>query len=196
MIAKGNIMSKMNVFRRPLGIALAVAALLPVAAPVAAHNKPIEAANKKVVLDFYSALESADAAGTTKVRIQQIAEKYISPDYIQHAEAFAKLPGAGTARDKLVRMFQSMPAMKLPPSKTISVMAEGDLVMMLTARDLPDPASGQVKPAYAFNMFRVKNGRLTEHWDILPAAFAGGPPGMAPPPGMVPPGGATPPVNN
>ena len=148
-------------------VGLAVAVVLSAASPAVAHDRPVEAVNKQVVLDFYKALNDADATGTTKQRIQSIAEKYVSPDYIQHAAAFADLPGGGTARDKLVRMFQTMPPMPpLPAPKTISVMADGDLVMMLTARDMPDPATGRMQSAYVFNMFRVKGGRLVEHWDV------------------------------
>jgi predicted SnoaL-like aldol condensation-catalyzing enzyme len=62
-------------------------------------------------------------------------------------------------------------------------MAEGDKVMLLTSRDQPDPATGGVKPSYIFNMFRVKDGKLVEHWDV--SSGMGGPPpsGGAPPSG-------------
>jgi predicted SnoaL-like aldol condensation-catalyzing enzyme len=163
---------------------LMLAAWLSAASPVLAHETRTEAANKKVVIDFYNALNAADADGATKVRIKGIAETYLAPDYIQRSERFANLPGPGSARDKLIRMFQSMPAIKLPPSKTLSVMAEGDLVMMLTVRDFPDPATGQKKSTYIFNMFRVRNGMLVEHWDISPQPPGPPPPGM---PGLVPP---------
>jgi predicted SnoaL-like aldol condensation-catalyzing enzyme len=179
-------MRKMTRFRKFFGLGLSLATAIAIASPATAHDTRAEAANKKLVLDFYKALNTADAAGTTKEQIKGIAEKYLSPEYVQHAEAFANLPGPGSARDKLIRMFQNMPAMKLPPSKTLAVMAENDMVMMLTAREMPDPATGQAKPAYIFNMFRVKNGQLTEHWDIMPTP-------AGPPPGMMPPGSATPP---
>jgi predicted SnoaL-like aldol condensation-catalyzing enzyme len=52
--------------------------------------------------------------------------------------------------------------------KTVAVMAQGDQVMMLTSRDMPDSATGRIKPVYIFNMFRLKQGRLVEHWDITP----------------------------
>ena len=151
--------------------------------PALAHETAAETANKKVVTDFYKALDAADKDGATKLRIKGIAETYLGPDYVQHSELFAKFPGPGSARDKLIRMFQSMPAMKLPPAKTLSVMAQGDLVMMLTARDMPDPATGQTTSAYIFNMFRVKNGKLVEHWDVSRQPL-GPPPAM---PGTVPP---------
>jgi predicted SnoaL-like aldol condensation-catalyzing enzyme len=54
-------------------------------------------------------------------------------------------------------------------------MAEGDRVMLLTQRPAP---SG--KKAYLFNMYRVQDGKLTEHWDVLPAEFTMPPPAGAP----------------
>ena len=170
-----------------------LAGLLSVASPALARDTPAEAANKKLVLDFYQALNAADAAGTTKTRIQGIAEKYLSPEYQQHAAPFVDLPGPGSARDKLIRLFQTMPPMTaMPAPTTVAIMAEGDRVMMLTARDLPDPATGRPNTAYIFNMFRVRNNRLIEHWDVgtpgMPSPGAGAPPvGMPPPPSTMPP---------
>jgi predicted SnoaL-like aldol condensation-catalyzing enzyme len=168
-------------------IGLLASASIAVASPAVAHELSSETANKQVVLDFYKALNDADAAGTTRQRIQAIAEKYIGPDYVQHDPAFANLPGSGSARDKLIRMFQSMPPMKpMPAARTVAVMAEGDRVMMLTARDMPDPTTGAVQPAYIFNMFRVKDHLLVEHWDVgtpgMPPPGAGAAPGAMPPP--------------
>jgi len=165
-------------FGRILAVGLPLAALTVAGTPADARNTPVEAANKEVVLGFYRALNAADAAGTTSRRIQAIAEHYISPDYVQHSEMFANAPGPGSARDKLIRVFQSMPPMKaaLAP-KTVAVMAQGDLVMLLTTRAMPDRVTGQPKQTYIFNMFRVKNGRLIEHWDVSPSPpGAGGPP--------------------
>ena len=158
-------------------VGLVLAAGLAMASTAAA-NTPTEAANKKVVLDFYAALNAADASNSTKERIPAIAEKYLSPDYKQHT---LFLPGPGTDREKLIRMFQSRPAAPpaggtaMPRQRTDAVMAEGDKVMLLTSRDMRDPVTGEVKPSYIFNMFRVKDGKLVEHWDVSA--------GMGPPPG-------------
>ena len=94
------------------------------------------------------------------------------------------LPGPGTDREKLIRMFQSRPAAPAgspptPPQRTDAVMAEGDRVMLLTSREQRDPATGELKRTYVFNMFRVKDGKLVEHWDVMP-------PGVGPPPGRGP----------
>jgi predicted SnoaL-like aldol condensation-catalyzing enzyme len=169
------------------GLALVLAAGFAIALPAAAANTPTEAANKKVVLDFYAALNEADATNSTKQRIAGIVEKYLSPEYQQHT---INLPGSGTDREKLIKMFQDRPppppgAAAMPRQRTDAIMAEGDRVMLLTSRDLRDPASGETKPSYIFNMFRVKDGKLVEHWDIaagMPPAPPGGP-GGAPPPG-------------
>ena len=161
------------------GIGLVLAVALAVTPAARAANTPVEAANKKTVLDFYAALNEATANNTLKERIPDIAAKFLGPDYKQHT---LLLPGPGTDREKLVRMFQSRPpappagAQAPAPQRTDAVMAEGDRVMLLTSREQRDPATGELKPAYVFNMFRVKDGKLVEHWDVMPA-------GVGPPPG-------------
>jgi predicted SnoaL-like aldol condensation-catalyzing enzyme len=169
--------------RHASNIVLAVG--LALAVPALAENTPTESANKKVVLDFYAALNEGDANHNIQERIPAIAEKFLSPQYTQHT---LLLPGTGSDRDKFVRMFQGRPAMPagappMPRQRTDAVMAEGDRVMLLTSRDMPDPATGSVKPVYVFNMFRLKDGKLVEHWDINPAM---GPPPAGPAPAPAP----------
>jgi predicted SnoaL-like aldol condensation-catalyzing enzyme len=174
------------------GVGLVLAAGLAMASVAAAANTPTEAANKKLVLDFYAALNEADATNSMKERIPGIAEKYLSPEYTQHT---IDLPGPGTDREKLIKMFQNMPtppagAPAMPRQRTDAVMAEGDRVMLLTSREQRDPATGQTKPSYVFNMFRVKDGKLVEHWDVRAPPPAGGPGGPGAPGGApgAPPG--------
>lgn len=156
-------------------------AILAAAAPAAAET-PTEASNKRLVSEFYAALNQADATGLMSRSIQPIAEKYLAENYVQHSEMFANLPGPGSARDKLIRMFQSMPAgaaSSLPPQQTVALMAEGELVMILTSRTFPSTEAGPARVSYTFNLFRLEDGKLVEHWDS-----SAPPPGMSgPPPG-------------
>jgi len=128
-----------------------------------AHDTAQEAANKKLVLDYYAELEKPDLAQ----RIAGIAERYIAPGFIQHQE------GAKNGREALIKVFQGpMPGRsELAPAKLISLMAEGDKVIQVTSRDVRDPATGGTKPAYIWNMFRVENGQLAEHWDYVPTSI-------------------------
>jgi predicted SnoaL-like aldol condensation-catalyzing enzyme len=166
-------------------IGLVLAAGLAMASIAAAENTPTEAANKKIVLGFYAALNEATDSNTMKQRIPAIAEKYLSPEYKQHT---LMLPGPGTDREKLIRMFQSRPAgpppggAATPPQRTDAVMAEGDRVMLLTSREQRDAVTGELKPTYVFNMFRVKDGKLVEHWDVMPAGVGPPPAGPGAPP--------------
>jgi predicted SnoaL-like aldol condensation-catalyzing enzyme len=148
-----------------------VAACLAFAAPASAADSR-EAANEKLVLDFFHALDDAEAAGTLVQRIDGIAEKYVAPDYAQHGELFTNLPGPGNGRDKMVRFFKTtvgrpMSATAATPAKLVSIAAKGDKVMVLTSREIPDSATGQTKTYFVFNMFRIAADRLVEHWELL-----------------------------
>jgi hypothetical protein len=43
--------------------------------------------NKALVLEFYAALDRAEARGTLRQEIRNIANHYLRPDYIQHSAA-------------------------------------------------------------------------------------------------------------
>ena len=128
-----------------------------------AHETAQEAANKKRVLDYYAELGKPDQAQ----RIAGIAERFVAPDYIQHQV------GAKNGRDALVKDFQGpRPGSKtMAPAKLIAIMAEGDKVIQVTSREVPDPATGGTKPAIIWNMFRIENGKMAEHWDDVPTSI-------------------------
>lgn len=142
-------------------VAIVLAASLGTAAN--AHDTAQEAANKKLVLDFYAELGKPDQAQ----RIAGIAERFITPGYIQHQE------GAKNGRDELVKAFQGPRpgSSTMAPAKLIAVMAEGDKVIQVTSRDVRDPVTGETKPAFIWNMFRIENGQLAEHWDHVPTSI-------------------------
>lgn len=148
----------------------------------AATYTPAEIANQKLVVDFYTALDAANSAGATAQRARGIAEQFISPNYIQHKEG---APKTGNAREAFIRSAEAappgpMPASMRTPAKTVALMAQGDRVILVTSRELPDPAGG-TREAFIFNMFRIADGKLAEHWDALPASLTGPPPAGPPP---------------
>lgn len=125
------------------------------------------AANKQLVVDFF------DFEGSREER----AERFMTPDYIQHNPRFLKMDqftGAtgnqawvqawGEAERRGVRLVElgGIPLRNPPAILT----AEGDLVTAIYKGDLPDPtAPGQTYEAFAFETFRVRDGKFVEHWD-------------------------------
>jgi predicted SnoaL-like aldol condensation-catalyzing enzyme len=150
------------------GFALACASALfaqvpPTAAPnQAALLKSTDAklaANKKLVFDMYRAIIQA---GRT-----DLAPQYFTEGYIQHN------PNVSTGRDALVAYIKkTRPVRPIEPTITfpvIAIMAEGDLVMVAVVNYAPDPESpGKKYASTHFDLFRIENGKIAEHWDHVP----------------------------
>ena len=167
-----------------LFVACAMGAGLALSAHAATYT-PQEEANVKLVADFYAALDNADAHGGMKQDIRSIVEKYMQPDYIQHMEAGKRF---GQGREGFIRMFEQGPAMPAPPAgkapppaQVLSLIANGDIVIRVSSRTMPAAPGAEANPSYIFNMFRIQNGKLAEHWDAS-SGPAMGPPPAAPEP--------------
>jgi predicted SnoaL-like aldol condensation-catalyzing enzyme len=146
----------------------------------AATYTPQEEANVKLVADFYAALDNVDAHGGMKQNIRSIAEKYMQADYIQHMEAGKKF---GPGREGFILLLEQAPAMPAPPAgmapppaQVLSLIANGDIVIRVSSRTMPAAPGSEVSPSYIFNMFRIQNGKLAEHWDASSGAAMGPPP--------------------
>ena len=139
-----------------------------------AHNTPQEEANKKLVRDFYNSLEAPRVEGAAR---GNTTEKYIAADYIQHSTVNG--PGAPGAQrrgggappsggtppsgDALPR---GAGPPKMGPTTLLAITAEGDKVIQVTSRSITD-STGKANDTIIFNMFRVKDGKLVEHWDAF-----------------------------
>jgi predicted SnoaL-like aldol condensation-catalyzing enzyme len=139
----------------------------PVAAPDQAAllkaADPKLAANKKLVFDMYRAIIQA---GRT-----DLAPQYFTKEYIQHN------PNVSTGLDALVAYIkQTRPVRPIEPTitfPTIAIMAEGDLVTVAVVTYEPDPESPGKKYATThFDMYRIENGKIAEHWDHVPKSKA------------------------
>ena len=113
------------------------------------------AANKRLVFNFWRIVLDAR-------RVDQ-AEKYMVEDYIQHN------PNIPTGRAAFVGFFGGMAPLPVAPeikADVVSITAEGDLATMAHVKRYPDPAdASKTYTTTWFDMFRIENGKIVEHWD-------------------------------
>ncbi|MFF3565998.1 nuclear transport factor 2 family protein [Streptomyces sp. NPDC002574] len=84
-----------------------------------------------------------------------VAEKFWSPDYIQHSAHIA--PG----REGLFDLVKTLPG-ELRHELDL-IMAEGDMVMVRGRFT----GHGQPAPWIAADFIRMRDGVLAEHWDVI-----------------------------
>ena len=103
--------------------------------------------NKALVLDAFDTLFNK--------RDYTAAERYWSPDYIQHSAHIA--PG----REGLFNLIKSVPpTLKYEPGM---IVAEGDLVIVHGRFSNLGLAVNWI----AADIVRIQNGVLVEHWDVI-----------------------------
>ena len=110
-------------------------------------NQTIQEKNKALVLEAFDTLFNK--------RDYAAAEKYWSPNYIQHSAHIE--PG----RDGLFNLIRNTPDTLRYEHQLI--VAEGDYVIV------HGRFSGTGRPVswIAADIVRIENGRLAEHWDVL-----------------------------
>ncbi len=115
-------------------------------------------ANKQVAYHIVKDLEEAGH--------WELADKYISDDYLQHS------PQAKSGREAVVKFFTEVLKSKPIPipekmkSEIVAVMAERDLVLVVYPYEINDPRDRSKKYATAgFDLWRIKDGKAVEHWD-------------------------------
>ncbi len=117
-------------------------------------DDPQLAANKKVVFDMWRAFLTAHHI--------EAADQYLAPEYHQHN------PNAVTGREGVKAYFSARHMKPTPIPDTIpglvSIVAEGDLVVVARRDDHKDK-EGKPYTTTWFDMFRVKDGKIVEHWD-------------------------------
>ena len=125
-------------------------------------------ANKQVVLHIMRDLLEANHWSD--------APKYLSQRYIQHN------PNIASGLDPVMKFFGTRKQGPIPDAKSwrtkiVSVVADGDLVVVGIVRELADPrAPGKTYTTTWFDMWRIQDGKADEHWDygtIAPPAQRG-----------------------
>src|SRR5258708_20907026 len=119
--------------------------------------------NKALIRRFFNAIESGNL---------QVLDEIVTEGYDDH------LPGQTPGREILKKYFTGLrsafPDLQLPIS---AIVAEGDRVAVLNAvrgthkgEFIGLKPTGRRIDAMAFQLYRIHNGQLSEHWEV--AAFA------------------------
>lgn len=146
-----------------LSLTLALGAALSVPAAQAADAKPAHAtvrnqatANKALVLKAYQEL-FGDHDLTA-------LDRYWAKDYIQHNPALGDGPAA------VKQFIEKLGIFNGPKGKVefLRVAADGDLVFV----HIRQPATPYSPEMVIVDIFRVANGKIAEHWDVMQAVPA------------------------
>jgi predicted SnoaL-like aldol condensation-catalyzing enzyme len=167
----------------------AFAAAMAVAAPAVAQSNNYtaqEQQNLMVVQGFWNNVFMA--------RNPERAREYLADNYLEHNPAVPGSPNGGIkAFVDFLNMFRARaggaapgggrgPA-GLPQSDVVLTTVDGDVVTMLRRQPAQDVATGERYEAFGFEMFRVRDGKIVEHWDAARRIPPGGlPPGGGPAP--------------
>lgn len=116
------------------------------------------AANKKLVYDFWREVFEAGH--------MELAPKYMTETYIQHN------PNVATGRQAFIDFFSQFKKPQAIADKMtaplVSITAEGDLVTLTFVSEKKDPKdSTKTYTTTWFDMFRIENGKIAEHWDCM-----------------------------
>jgi predicted SnoaL-like aldol condensation-catalyzing enzyme len=106
--------------------------------------------NKKIVVDFYQRL-----FGDKDITA---IDDYLVENYIQHNPGVAD--GRQAIKNIAVKWLANQPKSKVDFQK---IVADGDLVVL----HIKTKSFTSVRDASLIDIFRVKDGKIVEHWDIM-----------------------------
>ena len=122
-------------------------------------SSPRLARNKRLVYDFWRSVLEA--------RHVELGPKYMQETYIQHN------PNFPTGRDGILSALSHRPKLDIQSTiqrPLINIVAEGNLVVLAFVDTRPiDPADKtKTYTTTSFDMFRIEDGKIAEHWDTQP----------------------------
>ena len=160
----------------------AAALAMIIAAPAGAQSAAQLEANKKIAMEFFrpgiTPMERYNLLHDGYIQHNPAFKKFADDNKISYKEGVLKMMSANAARAGGAGARGAGPTPP-PTNATYLVMAEGDLVTVLQQRNVQDPTAppGTWYQQYWFDTFRIRDGKLYEHWDgavINPPAPAAG----------------------
>lgn len=113
------------------------------------------ASNKRLVFDFYRIVLSGR-------RLDQVSN-FMWQGYMQHN------PNVETGMSGFLDYFRKLGGPRPIPDQLqglVAIQAEGDYVTLSFVNELEDPKiKGRKYTTTWFDMFRIKDGKIAEHWD-------------------------------
>ena len=111
--------------------------------------------NKRLVYDTWRVVVEA--------RQMDRADEFIHDDYIQHN------PNAETGLEGMKAYFRQLgdplPVKDRVQRPIVDIVAEDDLVVITFVDEREDPETGEPYTTTWFDMFRIEDGKIAEHWD-------------------------------
>jgi predicted SnoaL-like aldol condensation-catalyzing enzyme len=136
-------------------LALATITCLPVQAQIKGKMTKQEEANLKLVEEWWKTVLVAH-------HLDQMT-KFADENMIQHN------PNAPNGLEALRKLFASRPVTDIPASITpppAIELSQGDIVLIVFDHEAKDPADASKTYHYnSFDGFRIKDGKIVEHWD-------------------------------
>ena len=118
--------------------------------PTKAEDKDSTAANKTLVKSFVKTI-------LVKGEMDKIGNYIDGENYIQHNTAIADgLSGLGEALKAMATQ-----GIKMVYTEIHKVLGEGNFVLTISEGTIAD------KPTSFYDLFRVDNGKIVEHWDVI-----------------------------
>lgn len=125
-------------------------------AALLASPDPRLAANKRLVYDMYRIVLQGGYAGR--------AGEFISQDYVQHNPNAGQ--GLAGVQDYIRKTRPERPLSDKLDLPLIQLIAEGDYVMTSFVRPEKD-ADGETYYSTWFDLYRIADGKIAEHWDPM-----------------------------
>jgi predicted SnoaL-like aldol condensation-catalyzing enzyme len=136
-------------FRKFIQAGLAVALVLTLSS-IAKAQSAQEKKNQEMVMSWYHDVVLSGHVNE--------AAKYMADDYIEHD------PRISGGRAGFIQHYEN-PSARPADAKLISSLAQGDYVMLAWERADKDPKTSTPYTYTTYDLVRVKNGKIQEHWD-------------------------------